>query len=988
MAASLPGRRLQIASRIDHDAMPIGLPCGLTDSLVSVIAVHGLNPGNKSDAEHAFDTWRAPDGRLWLQDDLPRFVPGARVFIHEYNATVLYGKDRDAFIGKASGLLEEIRAERDEEAKHAIIFLCHSMGGLLVEQALVNAHNNPIYKSTKDYTSGLIFFATPQRGGNPTLVSFGKMIELVAQKVRAQRGPGVMDVLAHGSMYSDILHEHFRHQLLAYDIISFWGSEDNAIARIKVKLIADHGDVCKFGASQRCRDNLKLVGRNVSDVYKKALKKPRKHMFRCPDFERLQTLISVGLEGYQKRRYGKVRIPQHHIPFPRNSNFIGRSNDLERMKRKLFGDNEGDDKSNAGEIRCQTLAIDGLGGVGKTQLALQFAYWVKDNHPKCSVLWVPVLTCESFSKAYYEIGKKIGIVKKSLDKEDPRGPVRDFLNSEESGKWLLILDNADHEKIVMNISGGIRAYLPHSDMGLTVLTTRNRLVGTALARNNLIAMSCLSQNDAENFLRASLLKDWPLRDRRSTMKLLRKLEYLPLAIAQAAAYINNTNVPIKTYLSLLEQEQASLMQQDLPDTTRELDPFAAELLNFISCIEPKAIPFSLLPLEDSKEGKYRALGTLRSYAFLTSRETHATEDFPVQGGDKMEIDCIQDEEVQDVQMEDEDNPEVLYDMHGLVHAAARQWMELKNKTDDVLINALGQVEAAWEASGGGLWRDYLPHTRRLLSHSEPYDDVEEKHDLYFRLGQCLSVDHRFHEAIICYEQVYAKRNVTGGHGNHNPDRSLDFGLGKAYLAVGRTREAVSLLERVAEVQRWHRSERDPKRLLCEGVLASAYIDGGQAAEAIGILEYIIEIQSGILAPDNPGLLQSTLLLGRAYIEARYDEGALRVLEDTVSIYDGVNYEKHDDYDEYGTNHLMAQHFLGLAYVRAGLTDDAVKILKHVVSKHAEVHEEDDAYRLSSEELLAEIYREMDGYEALGNQLMEHVWSVKNRLSNRYSVQGR
>ena len=86
--------------------------CGLTDSLVSVIAVHGLNPGNKSDAEHAFDTWRAPDGRLWLQDDLPRFVPGARVFIHEYNATVLYGKDRDGFIGKASGLLEEIRAER------------------------------------------------------------------------------------------------------------------------------------------------------------------------------------------------------------------------------------------------------------------------------------------------------------------------------------------------------------------------------------------------------------------------------------------------------------------------------------------------------------------------------------------------------------------------------------------------------------------------------------------------------------------------------------------------------------------------------------------------------------------------------------------------------------------------------------------------------------------------------------------------------------
>lgn len=223
------------------------------------------------------------------------------------------------------------------------------------------------------------------------------------------------------------------------------------------------------------------------------------------------------------------------------------------MKKKLFGNSAGDDQNNAGETKCQTLALDGLGGVGKTQLALQFAYWVKDNHPEYSVFWVPVLSCESFQEACYEIGKKIGILGKGLDKEDPRGPVRDFLNSEESGKWRLILDNADREKIVMNISGGIHAYLPHSDTGLTVLTIRNRSVGTALARNNLITLSCLSQDDAENFLRASLLNELPPRDRSSTTKLLQKLEYLPLAIVQAEAYINMTSKPITGYLTLLEQ---------------------------------------------------------------------------------------------------------------------------------------------------------------------------------------------------------------------------------------------------------------------------------------------------------------------------------------------------------------------------------------------------------------------------------------------------
>lgn len=384
--------------------------------------------------------------------------------------------------------------------------------------------------------------------------------------------------------------------------------------------------------------------------------------------------------------------------------------------------------------------------------------------------------------------------------------------------------------------------------------------------------------------------------------------------------------------------------------------------------------------------KEKALGILRSYAFLTSRERNETEYIPVQG-EKMDIESNHDEEAQDVDMEDEGNTHVLYDMHSLVHAATRQWIDRGRKTDDVLVNTLGQVEAIWEARGGDSWRDYLPHTRRLLSHSEPYDDIEEKHDLYFRLGQCLSVDHCFHEAIDCYEQVYARGNVIRRHGNSKPDDSLDFGLGRAYLAVGRTLDAVMLLERVV-IAHHHRHECDPRRLLCERILASAYIDDGRTEEAVSILRRVVEIQTNILAPEDPGLLESKVLLGRACIDARYDDEALCVLEYTVSMYNSIEYEETDDYDDYGTNHLIAQQFLGLMYMRTRRADDAVKILECVVGRHEEIHEEDDAYRLSSEELLAEVYREMDGCEDLGDHLMKHVWSVKNRLSSRYPVGGR
>ncbi len=58
-------------------------------------------------------------------------------------------------------MLEAIRIERDGVESRSILFLGHSMGGLLIKQALINVHNNPKYTPIKDVTTGLAFFATP-----------------------------------------------------------------------------------------------------------------------------------------------------------------------------------------------------------------------------------------------------------------------------------------------------------------------------------------------------------------------------------------------------------------------------------------------------------------------------------------------------------------------------------------------------------------------------------------------------------------------------------------------------------------------------------------------------------------------------------------------------------------------------------------------------------------------------------------------------------
>jgi hypothetical protein len=196
---------------------------------LSIIAIHGLNPRSKKDTDHAWDTWRTPSGpqgRLWLRDDLPQYVSESRIFLYEYNSTAVYGKDRDTFIGKANELLEAIRIERDEVESRPILLLGHSLGGLLIKQALINAHNNPKYTPIKDATTGLAFFATPHHGGDWMLVSLGGVVAKIATAVGFQKGDNVLETLKNGSIFSEIMQEHWRHQLLKYNIISFWGALD------------------------------------------------------------------------------------------------------------------------------------------------------------------------------------------------------------------------------------------------------------------------------------------------------------------------------------------------------------------------------------------------------------------------------------------------------------------------------------------------------------------------------------------------------------------------------------------------------------------------------------------------------------------------------------------------------------------------------------------------------------------------------------------
>ena len=151
------------------------------------------------------------------------------------------------------------------------------------------------------------------------------------------------------------------------------------------------------------------------------------------------------------------------------------------------------------------------------------------------------------------------------------------------------------------------------------------------------------------------------------------------------------------------------------------DRVAAELLSFVSRIEPKAIPQSLLPRKGrSAEEMENAVGTLCAYAFLTRREEND-----------------------------------MFDMHSLVHVATRVWIQRCGDSQNAAMTALAhfnEVLMPGHPEYGESWRIYLPHAIRLLQEMKEYQ-AEDKYYLLDHVGNCLGVDGRFKDAIKCFEEI-------------------------------------------------------------------------------------------------------------------------------------------------------------------------------------------------------------------------------------------
>ena len=206
---------------------------------------------------------------------------------------------------------------------------------------------------------------------------------------------------------------------------------------------------------------------------------------------------------------------------------------------------------------CQKIALVGLGGIGKTQIALRFVHAVKQEHPEYSIFWVPALSMETFEQVCEDVARAIGIRQPQDSKEDIRKLVQERLGTKAAGKWLLIVDNADDAELLHGTgqAEGLIDFLLQSDDGLTVFTTRHSEVAQLVAGSDNIEVEKLERKEAVALLEKALVRKRPLYNDTLVTELLIELDYLLLAFTQAAVYMNTNKSSISEYLRLLRNTE-------------------------------------------------------------------------------------------------------------------------------------------------------------------------------------------------------------------------------------------------------------------------------------------------------------------------------------------------------------------------------------------------------------------------------------------------
>ncbi|MER9240910.1 tetratricopeptide repeat protein [Mesorhizobium sp. M0633] len=303
-----------------------------------------------------------------------------------------------------------------------------------------------------------------------------------------------------------------------------------------------------------------------------------------PALKQLEEELTARTLGYRARQ---LEPPPKlwNVPRRQNRYFTGRTDLLKSLRDALC----------SGDPTLSVQALCGLGGVGKTQLAAEYAFQNAGDYRL--VWWIKAESLATLASDFARLANELGLASVGLaetgtyDQPHLVSAVRRWLETNDG--WLLIFDNAAGPQ-------ELSAYLPQAEIGHVLITTQNL---SWQGQAEVVVVPELTPSSAVEFL----LKRTKSKDAASAEQLASALGELPLALEHAGAYIDSSGCLIREYLTLFVTKKEQIFQRfEAPPgypftiaTTWELafkriPSEAAELLHLCTFLAPEGISRALL----------------------------------------------------------------------------------------------------------------------------------------------------------------------------------------------------------------------------------------------------------------------------------------------------------------------------------------------------------------------------------------------------------
>jgi tetratricopeptide (TPR) repeat protein len=636
-------------------------------------------------------------------------------------------------------------------------------------------------------------------------------------------------------------------------------------------------------------------------------------------------------------RYPRTTPPVWNVP-TRNATFTGRNDVLEKLREQLVGSNT---------AVVLPLALYGYGGVGKTQVALEYAHRYMADYD--IVWWVGSEQPELVSPAFADLASRLSIrVGESF--AEAAQAARDALRrGTPYSRWLLIFDNADDP-------ASLEPYFPGGS-GHVLVTSRNPAWSRVAEP---VEIDVFTRQESLEHLQRRV----PTLGDQEAIMVADALGDLPLAIEQAGAWLAETGTPAAEYVEQLIKQSAVVLALSQPidyptpvavtwqlafDRLHRESPAAARLLELCAYFSPEPISLSLIYSDEMISSLVGLDPRLKERIILgqlireIAKYSLAKVD---RGNNSIQVHRLIQAMIR-AQLEAADTWEdTEHEVHRvLVGARPRQgdiddpenwprydwiWPHLgaseaadcdEEDTRQLLID---RVRYLWKR---GEFESALAFGRRLEEQWRERLGPDDRQTLYlrFHVANVLRSQGRYAEALEQDTDVYAKQRVVLGD-EHPHTLQTAGGIAGDLRGLGEFHQALAMDTQTYESFKELFGEDEPSTLRTANNLAIDLRLVGDCFKARELDEDTMRRRQSVLGENHPYTLHSASMLARDMREAGDFAGSVELLRETYQRYATVLGEDWVDT-------LRTAKSLAVSLRKVGELDEAVRITKETSQRY-------------------------------------------------------